>query len=67
MKIKINVWPTNDSLGGDGTAGCQENGQFSCISSRLGNRATLGLVRTNFCYCRIVGLVPVKTYLITLK
>ena len=29
---------------------------------RPGNRATLGLLRTYFYYCRIVGLVPVIPY-----
>ena len=30
-----------------------------CEYIRPGNRATLGLLRTYFCYCRIVGLIPV--------
>ena len=30
-----------------------------CRYTRPGNRATLGLLRTYFYYCRIVGLVPV--------
>ena len=32
------------------------------LSIRPGNRATLGLLRTYFYYCRIVGLVPIIPY-----
>jgi hypothetical protein len=32
------------------------------INIRPGNRATLGLLRTYFYYCRIIGLIPVIPY-----